>query len=100
MARRKTVGSGGEDDRLERIAPPVGYSLGKERRMSDVLAMEAELLKSEGLEASPEGDRPFLRRLDLASGRTTELWRSAAPGRSRVPWAMGPVITVNINDAR
>ena len=29
--------------------------------------------------ASPEGDRPFLDRIELATGRTTRLWRSAAP---------------------
>lgn len=32
-----------------------------------------------GQGASPEGDRPFLDRIDLASGRTERLWRSAAP---------------------
>lgn len=29
--------------------------------------------------ASPEGDRPFLDKLDLNSGKTTRLWRSEAP---------------------
>ncbi len=29
--------------------------------------------------ASPEGDRPFLDKLDLATGKTTRLWRSEAP---------------------
>jgi dipeptidyl aminopeptidase/acylaminoacyl peptidase len=32
-----------------------------------------------GAGASAEGDRPFLRRYELATGRTTELFRSAAP---------------------
>ncbi len=32
-----------------------------------------------GLGASPEGDRPFLDRIDLATGKTTRLWRSEAP---------------------
>jgi dipeptidyl aminopeptidase/acylaminoacyl peptidase len=32
-----------------------------------------------GQGASPEGDRPFLDRIDLATGKTTRLWRSAAP---------------------
>lgn len=32
-----------------------------------------------GLGASPEGDRPFLDRIDLATGKTTRLWRSQAP---------------------
>ena len=29
--------------------------------------------------ASPEGDRPFIDRYDIASGKTTRLWRSEAP---------------------
>jgi dipeptidyl aminopeptidase/acylaminoacyl peptidase len=32
-----------------------------------------------GRGASPEGDRPFLDRLELASGKSTRLWRSEAP---------------------
>lgn len=32
-----------------------------------------------GAGSSPEGDRPFLDRLDLATGRSTRLWQSAAP---------------------
>lgn len=32
-----------------------------------------------GQGASPEGNRPFLRRMDLATGRTEELFRSQAP---------------------
>lgn len=34
-------------------------------------------LNGEG--ASPEGDRPFLDKLDLNTGKTTRLWRSEAP---------------------
>jgi dipeptidyl aminopeptidase/acylaminoacyl peptidase len=33
----------------------------------------------QGRGASPEGDRPFLRRYDAQSGKTTELFRSRAP---------------------
>ncbi|MEJ0056866.1 MAG: prolyl oligopeptidase family serine peptidase [Bacteroidota bacterium] len=29
--------------------------------------------------ASPEGDRPFLNKMDLTSGKTTTVWRSEAP---------------------
>ena len=32
-----------------------------------------------GAGASPEGDRPFLDRVDLATGKTERLWRTAAP---------------------
>ena len=38
---------------------------------------EAIFLTGQG--ASPEGNRPFLRRMELASGETTELFRSEAP---------------------
>ena len=36
------------------------------------------------LGASPEGNRPFLDRLDLTTGETTRLWRSEAPHYERV----------------
>ena len=38
---------------------------------------KAAYLSGQG--ASPEGDRPFLDRIDIASGKTTRLWRSEAP---------------------
>src|SRR5262249_62053574 len=41
-----------------------------------------------GAGASTEGDRPFVDRLDLASGKSTRLWRSAAPYFES---AMGPI---------
>ena len=34
-------------------------------------------LSGEG--ASPQGDRPFLDKLDLTSGKVTRLWQSDAP---------------------
>lgn len=34
--------------------------------------------------ASPEGDRPFLDKMDLNSGKTTRLWRSEAPYYERM----------------
>ena len=33
----------------------------------------------DGMGASPEGDRPFLRKFDVATGAIKELWRSEAP---------------------
>ena len=45
---------------------------------SQLLLDDGALLLS-GAGGSPDGDRPFLRRLDLATGETTELFRSAAP---------------------
>ena len=35
------------------------------------------ILRGQG--SSPEGDRPFLRKYNIKSGETTELWRSEAP---------------------
>lgn len=40
--------------------------------------------------ASPEGDRPFLDRLELATGKTTRLWRSAAPNYEEVVAVLDP----------
>ena len=44
-----------------------------------VLLVEEESLSLAGDGASPEGDRPFLDRLDLAEGVSERLWRSQAP---------------------
>jgi dipeptidyl aminopeptidase/acylaminoacyl peptidase len=40
---------------------------------------EGRTLYLSGKGASPEGDRPFIDQYDLPSGKTTRLWRSAAP---------------------
>lgn len=55
MAKRPPVGSRDEDDRLGRVDPPRGYTLGKDRSMKDVLELEADLLASEGLDPSWPG---------------------------------------------
>ncbi|PAP75224.1 S9 family peptidase [Rubrivirga marina] len=44
-----------------------------------VLLMDDGDLFLEGQGASPEGNRPFVRRFDLDTGETTELFRSEAP---------------------
>ena len=43
-----------------------------------------------GVGASPEGDRPFLDRIDLATGKTTRLWRSQAPYYEQVAELLDP----------
>ena len=43
-----------------------------------------------GLGASPEGNRPFLDRLELASKKTERLWRSQAPYYERVVDLLDP----------
>lgn len=42
--------------------PPSGYALGKEQRLEDVLAVEAELLRSEGIDPSWPGFEADIRR--------------------------------------
>jgi hypothetical protein len=44
---------------MERLSPPVGYMLGENQQVHDVLAVEAELLRSEGIDpAWPGFDEP------------------------------------------
>jgi dipeptidyl aminopeptidase/acylaminoacyl peptidase len=45
----------------------------------NVIAIQDNSVLLTGLGSSPEGDRPFLDKLDLNSGKTTRLWRSEAP---------------------
>jgi hypothetical protein len=40
---------------MERLSPPVGYTLGKDQQVQDVLAVEAELLRSEGIDPARPG---------------------------------------------
>jgi dipeptidyl aminopeptidase/acylaminoacyl peptidase len=44
----------------------------------------------EGTGGSPDGDRPFLDRIDLASGKTQRIWRSAAPYYEEVVTVVDP----------
>ncbi|MDX9904213.1 MAG: prolyl oligopeptidase family serine peptidase [Bacteroidales bacterium] len=44
-----------------------------------LLADRGRSLYLSGQGASPEGDRPFIDKYDLKSGKTTRLWRSEAP---------------------
>jgi len=54
------------------------------------LSSNAKTAYLAGLGASPEGDRPFLDELDLATGKTTRLWRSAAPNYEEVVAFLNP----------
>jgi hypothetical protein len=40
---------------MERLKPPVGYMLGADQRAEDILAMQAELLRSEGIDPAWPG---------------------------------------------
>lgn len=44
-----------------------------------LFADKGRSLYLEGQGASPEGDRPFIDRYDIRTGKTTRLWRSEAP---------------------
>jgi dipeptidyl aminopeptidase/acylaminoacyl peptidase len=48
-------------------------------------------LRGEG--ASPEGDRPFLDRFDIATGKTERLWQSTAPNYEQVLQVVDPDAT-------
>ncbi len=45
----------------------------------NVMAIQDNSILLAGPGSSPEGDRPFLDKLDLNSGKTSRLWRSEAP---------------------
>jgi hypothetical protein len=49
------MGADGEGDGTERMKPPAGYVLGDDRDTKDVLAVEAELLRSERIDPSWPG---------------------------------------------
>jgi hypothetical protein len=55
MARRRDLQSPKENDPMERLSPPLGYTLGEDQRVQDVLAVEAELLRSEGIDPTWPG---------------------------------------------
>lgn len=44
-----------------------------------VMLIQNNMAYLQGMGASPEGDRPFLDKIDLSTGKTTRLWRSEAP---------------------
>jgi hypothetical protein len=50
MARQRDLRPLEEGDRLERLSNPVGYTLGENQQVEDVFALEAELLRSEGID--------------------------------------------------
>jgi hypothetical protein len=60
MARRRDIQPAREGDGVERVEVPTGYVLGEHQTVQDVLAVEAELLRSEGIDPTWPGfsDRP------------------------------------------
>jgi dipeptidyl aminopeptidase/acylaminoacyl peptidase len=65
----------------DRYGDPGRFVTGRGERGTEVLITSkgGKSAYLTGLGASPEGDRPFLDRIDLATGKTTRLWRSQAP---------------------
>jgi len=59
MAGRRDIQPRKEGDGVERLASPVGYMLGEGRRAEDVLAVQAELLRSEGIDPAWPGFAEF-----------------------------------------
>ena len=55
MATRRDLQPPDKSDGLEQLGPPDGYRLGKDRRPEDVLALQAELLRSEGIDPTWPG---------------------------------------------
>jgi dipeptidyl aminopeptidase/acylaminoacyl peptidase len=74
----------------DRYGDPGDPVLAPTARGTYVLALvpgEGERIFLFGEGASPEGDRPFVDRLELATGKTERLWRSEAP-HYEVPWRL------------
>lgn len=55
MARRPDIQPHDESGRVGRIEIPKGYVLGENQTVEDVLAVEAELLRSEGIDPAWPG---------------------------------------------
>jgi dipeptidyl aminopeptidase/acylaminoacyl peptidase len=74
------------EDRYSDPGTPFLRATARGTRVLQTTPSGALLLRGAG--ASTEGDRPFVDRLDLASGTSTRLWRSAAP---TFEMAIGPI---------
>lgn len=55
MATRRDLQLAGESDGVERLNPTDGYLLAEDQRVEDVLAADAELLRSEGIDPTWPG---------------------------------------------
>ena len=81
-SKKKTVFDRSSEDAYSDPGDPVLVASPYGTSVMLVNADNSTLLQGDG--ASPEGDRPFLDKLDLNSGKTTRLWRSEAPYYERV----------------
>ncbi len=59
-------------------------------RLAPLRSTDGRYLYLRGNGASPEGDRPFLDRFDLTTGKTERLWRSTGPSYEQVLQVVDP----------
>lgn len=76
-ARKKTVFDRSSEDAYGDPGDPVMVASSYGTNVMLINPDNSIFLTGDG--ASPEGDRPFLDKMDLNSGKTTRLWRSEAP---------------------
>lgn len=76
-----------QDDRYGDPGSPVMMQTSDGRSLLH-FSRDGKSLWLTGAGASPEGDRPFLDRLDVATGRTTRLWQSTAPAYETIVAAL------------
>jgi len=55
MAKRGDLQPDDESDGMERVTVPGGYRLGKNQTVEDILAVQHELLRSEGIDPAWPG---------------------------------------------
>jgi dipeptidyl aminopeptidase/acylaminoacyl peptidase len=78
QATMKKIWELNSDDRYNNPGFPVTVTNAWGRRVL-LIADKGRSLYLTGQGASPEGDRPFIDRYDIRSGKPTRLWRSEAP---------------------
>jgi dipeptidyl aminopeptidase/acylaminoacyl peptidase len=73
------------------LDPAGNYSVGD--RFVPLRSTDGKSLYLRGDGASSEGDRPFLDRFDIATGKTERLWQSAAPNHEQTLQVVDPDAT-------
>lgn len=76
-SRKKTLFDRSSEDAYSDPGDPMMMASSYGTMVMQINSDNSVFLRGDG--ASPEGDRPFLDKLDLASGKISRLWRSEAP---------------------
>ncbi|MCA1757129.1 MAG: prolyl oligopeptidase family serine peptidase [Bacteroidales bacterium] len=92
---RKLIFELKSDDRYENPGRFMTERSG-ERRGQLIFADRGRSLFLTGQGASPEGDRPFIDKYDIRTGKTTRLWRSEAPYYESISDLIDPVKLIAI----